>query len=292
MRNYVSMPIEIWDYDNSTFAVAFYLLSIPYNRIIVKQSTIAKKCGLCTKTVARAINNLIRVGFIKSKSRTRKNDKNYGINEYHIADIVRKAQKRNKDIALVSTKIFDKGLRPLELKVYTCLVNAQGLTREYSWNSYNDIAKKINISRNSVINAIKNIYAKKIIKKIRKYRKTNRKVYADNRYSLVNNFKMIRRSSPLLRLYLYITTSVLLCQDAVRNYGLFFYDNRGSPKFSYHYITQRAYDRKEENIAVVQIACKNTYTRIKNKIAYLWMQPIVISRIGCFSFLKKIKIYN
>lgn len=150
--------------------------------IKVKQATIAKKCNIkTTETVSRCISSLITKGLISRVIKTIKADRNRGTNSY----ILKKPSNNEVNgFFYVSRNIFGI-LSARQLRVYLFLAKSYDKKNNDSWNSYNDIARQLNISRQEAIKNVAELLELKVITKSLRKAKNNNRVFVDNHYTII-----------------------------------------------------------------------------------------------------------
>lgn len=273
--DYFKLPNSIFDFnlnatEISVAAVLFSSATFKSNSkhclfATVKQATVAKKLGIkCTSTVSHAIDRLVDVGIVLTVKRNKKRNGYLGTHTYGLPLVNTKYSK-------VPRALFKCHLRPVQLRMALYLNKCIDAKLQSCWNSYNDIANRLHLSRSSVINTIRQLVQAGIII-CRKVKKSNGS-FSDNHYAIgkfFNKKPKIRkkRRLPVLAvptthiiislikhlIYLNNTTLCSTCQDLFKNYlGArfkedcnFYFFTRGSPKNSSSiYITHRYSHRKK-----------------------------------------------
>ena len=242
------LPNFLFDYNLSSAetAVAAALYSIhsaatgvDSHIVKIKQQTICELTGIkCLKTVSKAINTLVGVGIIKWKKRSKKaNTDKLGAYKYGLTAV-------KGTYTLVDRKIFRRGLKAAEIKMYLFICKCIDRHKQLCWNSYNDIARKLSMSRSRVIELIQMLTSKGII--IAKRVKNKAGGDVDNHYILadLNKKIKIKRRKPTVftaSLTFKNTKNILVYYSKLANYicqeknKKFFYvflnfSTRGSPK--------------------------------------------------------------
>lgn len=175
---------------HNEFAVYTYLLSIysnirsraghEYKR--VRQQTIAAHCGIkSTQTVSRIIESLMRKGYITHiiaayRKGNRKGTYTYVLNP--------EKNKVKSDYTRIDRNVFNKKLSTSELRLYILIMKSIDSKLGYCFKSFNDLADELNIKRDTAMKIVSNLVNLHLVRKQRKMRYDNRKVYADNSYSL------------------------------------------------------------------------------------------------------------
>ncbi|MEG2814437.1 MAG: hypothetical protein RSA79_07530 [Oscillospiraceae bacterium] len=148
--------------------------------IKVKQAKIAQKCGIkTTETVSRCITSLMKKGLISRVIKSVKSNRQRGTNSY----IINKPS--NKDgFFYVDRNVFGQ-ISARQMRVYLFLAKSYDKKRNDSWNSYNDIANQLKISRQEAIKNVAELLQLKFITKSLRKAKNNRRVYVDNHYTII-----------------------------------------------------------------------------------------------------------
>lgn len=242
------LPNFLFDYNLSSAetAVAAALYSIhsaatgvDSHIVKIKQQTICELTGIkCLKTVAKALNVLAAIGIIKWKKRSKKaNTDKLGAYKYGLI-----AAKGT--YTLVDRKIFKRGLKAAEIKMYLFICKCIDRQKQLCWNSYNDIARKLSMSRSRVIELIRLLKNKGLI--ITKRVKNKAGGDIDNHYMLANlNKKVkIKKRKPTVFtasltfkntkniLVYYSKLANYICQEKNKKFFYVFLNffTRGSPK--------------------------------------------------------------
>ena len=184
--SYVKLPNAILEINLTAgeLAVLFYLLSIYTGKgdtVCVKHSTIAWKCGFkTTQTVSRITTSLSDKGLITQRRCVYENNIT-GMIFYtmHISSSV------SGEYFFVDRRIFNEGLTAMQLKVYLHICRALSPSLGKCWNSYNDLAKLIGISRSKAIELVAQLVQKNVIRKQRIKTSANKRVYGDTHYMIV-----------------------------------------------------------------------------------------------------------
>lgn len=152
--------------------------------IKIKQKTIAEKC--CIKkleTVANIICSLQRKGIIQSVSRRQKANGLLGTYIYRLKTIPSKGYFKVKRYIL--GKLSNVQLR-MYLFICRCLTK-----RNDMWNSFNDIARALQIGRGKVIATINELVQLGFIRKLKILKSDGS--YSDNHYSISEPEQLIKK---------------------------------------------------------------------------------------------------
>lgn len=243
---------------HNEFAVYTYLLSIysnirsraghEYKR--VRQQTIAAHCGIkSTQTVSRIIESLMRKGYITHiiaayRKGNRKGTYTYVLNP--------EKNKVKSDYTRIDRNVFNKKLSAPELRLYILIMKSIDSKLGYCFKSFNDLADELRIKRDTAMKIISNLVNLRLIRKQRKMRYDNSKVYADNSYSTkvirfirkrnkpgshsgLISFKNILKHTDnptiteLNSLRNYNNAIGSICQVGQGDYSVIFLKSRGSP---------------------------------------------------------------
>ena len=79
--------------------------------------------------------------------------------------------------------MFGKSLTAIELRLYILIIKSLDSKLGYCFKSFNDLADELRIKRDTAMKIISNLVNLRLIRKQRKMRYDNSKVYADNSYS-------------------------------------------------------------------------------------------------------------
>ena len=175
---------------HNEFAVYTYLLSVysnirskaghEYKR--VRQKTIAAHCGIkSTQTVSRIIESLMRKGYITHIIAAYRKDNRKGTYTYVLNP---EKNKVKSDYTRIDRNVFNKKLSASELRLYILIMKSIDSKLGYCFKSFNDLADELNIKRDTAMKIVSNLVNLHLVRKQRKMRYDNRKVYADNSYSL------------------------------------------------------------------------------------------------------------
>ena len=181
--NYFKMPNNIFAYDLT--ATELSVLAVLYAKGIhtqkgfcayIKQSTIAKTLNIkSTKTIANAIKNLSNKSLIITVNRRRKSNGLLGTYSYTLPTAT--TDKYFK----VKRNFFKFKLSTVQMRMYLFIAKCIDVRLEKCWNSYNDIASKLNIARSSAIKTIRELIKLKALFCLKVKNKDNS--YSDNHYS-------------------------------------------------------------------------------------------------------------
>ena len=242
---------------NNEFAVYTYLLSIysnirsraghEYKR--VRQQTIAAHCGIkSTQTVSRIMESLMRKGYITHILAAYRKDNRKGTYTYVL---IPEKNKVKSDYTRIDRNVFNKKLSAPELRLYILIMKSIDSKLGYCFKSFNDLADELNIKRDTAMKIVSNLVNLHLVRKQRKMRYDNRKVYADNSYSLKVIKLIKKRNKPGLHsglistkysdkhtdnllelnsLHNYNNAIGAICQVGQGTYSVIFLKNRGSPR--------------------------------------------------------------
>ena len=155
-----------------------------YYIVKVKQKTIAEKCGIKKlETVANIICSLQRKGIIQSVSRRQKTNGLLGTYIYRLKTIPSKGYFKVKRYIL--GKLSNVQLR-MYLFICRCLTKKNDM-----WNSFNDIARALQIGRSKVISTINELVKLGFIRKFRILKRDGS--YSDNHYSVSEPEQLVKK---------------------------------------------------------------------------------------------------
>lgn len=174
---------------HNEFAVYTYLLSIysnirsraghEYKR--VRQQTIASHCGIkSTQTVSKITDSLMRKGYITHILAAYRKDNRKGTYTYVLNP---EKNKVSANYTRIERNVFGKNLTAIELRLYILIIKSLDSKLGYCFKSFNDLADELCIKRDTAMKIISNLVNLRLIRKQRKMRYDNSKVYADNSYS-------------------------------------------------------------------------------------------------------------
>lgn len=83
----------------------------------------------------------------------------------------------------IERNVFGKNLTAIELRLYILIIKSLDSKLGYCFKSFNDLADELCIKRDTAMKIISNLVNLRLIRKQRKMRYDNSKVYADNSYS-------------------------------------------------------------------------------------------------------------
>lgn len=150
----------------------------------IKQKTIAEKCGIKKlETIANIICSLQRKGIIQSVSRRQKANGWLGTYIYRLKTIPSKGYFKVKRYIL--GKLSNVQLR-MYLFICRCLTKKNDM-----WNSFNDIARALQIGRSKVISTINELVNLGFIRKFRILKKDGS--YSDNHYSISEPEQLVKK---------------------------------------------------------------------------------------------------
>lgn len=153
--------------------------SIKY-RVKVRQSAIAKKCGISISSVKRNIDELWRKGYILGKIRQLRDDGTLGTYTYILPEIAKTGY------FYVSRKALDQ-LNKTQTRMYLFLCKCARSKTYDCWNSFNDIAKALKISRNSAVKCIRELVELKVIEK--RHNLSRNGAFYDNTYVITSELE-------------------------------------------------------------------------------------------------------
>lgn len=189
--NYVKISNKLLELglSSSELAVITYLATIHTDVILstgtrwicVKQSTIAQKCAIkSVQTVSRVISALRKKGLIGRSARILRADNKPGTTCYtlNIPDMT-------NGYFQVDRRVFNGTISPKLMKVYLYICRCVDASLGFMWNSYTDLSSLIGMKRSDVIEAVSELCKHHFISKQLVKRRENRRIYADNRYSVI-----------------------------------------------------------------------------------------------------------
>ena len=203
----------------------------------VNQKTIATLCGLkTTATVSKAINKLLRLGYIERIDRYYDDYKKLGSFVYTIPVI------RGRAYFFVNRRFFKYHLTAAQTRMYLyCCKCADSRSKRF-WNSYNDICSALHLKRSAVIQTVKELIVLGLLKKYRVRKKDGS--YSDNHYKVIalKPPRIRRKRKRRSRLALDFSHANITCvyssikyilnhkSKKVNTLRIYFFDLRGSPK--------------------------------------------------------------
>ena len=160
--------------------------------------------------------------------------------------------KVKSDYTRIDRNVFNKKLSTSELRLYILIMKSIDSKLGYCFKSFNDLADELNIKRDTAMKIVSNLVNLHLVRKQRKMRYDNRKVYADNSYSLKVIKLIKKRNKPGLHSGLISFKNILkhtynptitelnslrnynnaigsICQVGKCVYRIIFLKNRGSP---------------------------------------------------------------
>lgn len=242
---------------HNEFAVYTYLLSVysnirskaghEYKR--VRQQTIASHCGIkSTQTVSKITDSLMRKGYITHILAAYRKDNRKGTYTYVLNP---EKNKVSANYTRIERTVFGKSLTAIELRLYILIIKSLDSKLGYCFKSFNDLADELRIKRDTAMKIISNLVNLRLIRKQRKMRYDNSKVYADNSYS-TKVIRFIRKRnkpglhsglistkysdkhtdnlSELNSLRNYNNAISTICQVGLGAYSVIFLKSRGSPR--------------------------------------------------------------
>ena len=205
----------------------------------VNQKTIATLCGLkTTATVSKAINKLLRLGYIERIDRYYDDYKKLGSFVYTIPVI------RGRAYFFVNRRFFKYHLTAAQTRMYLyCCKCADSRSKRF-WNSDNDICSALHLKRSAVIQTVKELIVLGLLKKYRVRKKDGS--YSDNHYKVIAlkppRTRIRRKRKRRSRLALDFSHANITCvyssikyilnhkSKKVNTLRIYFFDLRGSPK--------------------------------------------------------------
>lgn len=178
--------------------------------------------------------------------------------------------KVKSDYTRIDRNVFNKKLSTSELRLYILIMKSIDSKLGYCFKSFNDLADELNIKRDTAMKIVSNLVNLHLIRKQRKMRYDNRKVYADNSHSLKVIKLIKKRNKPDLHSGLISFKNILkhtynptitelnslrnynnaigsICQVGQGDYSVIFFKSRGSPpEFKVYTIPSYTTFRKKE----------------------------------------------
>ena len=182
MQAYFRMNNEILDLGLSPneLKVAVCLYSCVFRNhysVQIKQSTIADKCGIKkVETVSKIIYKLQKLGVIERIERPLKSNGWFGTSVYKLKSVAVRGYFK------VYRNVLGK-LSGVQLRMYLFVCRAVTKKNDM-WNSFNDISRALQISRNKIISVINELVELGVIRKLKIVKKDGS--YSDNHYSINN----------------------------------------------------------------------------------------------------------
>lgn len=147
----------------------------------VRQQTIASHCGIkSTQTVSKITDSLMRKGYITHILAAYRKDNRKGTYTYVLNP---EKNKVSANYTRIERTVFGKSLTAIELRLYILIIKSLDSKLGYCFKSFNDLADELRIKRDTAMKIISNLVNLRLIRKQRKMRYDNSKVYADNSYS-------------------------------------------------------------------------------------------------------------
>lgn len=190
--------------DCQEMSVYAYLCSLPTNQytvtgesiVRVKQSTIARKCGIkAVQTVSKIISRLAVKGIVNPLGRSVKANRHKGTYRYAV-----KQFSLNNGYFFVDRYVFGK-LVPRQIMIYLFICKSFSMKLMDSWNSYNDISQQTGMKRETVIQTINELTALKFIVRIRRKSRDNKHVFVDNHYQIIFYVRGTFKGKKIVRLH-------------------------------------------------------------------------------------------
>ena len=169
-------------------SVYAYLCSLPADSrtlsgmetVKVKQSTIGLNCGLRSlQTVAKVLAKLAEHQLIEPLARAYKRGGRKGTYRYAV-----KKLPVNSSYFFMERRVFGL-LCPRQMLVYLFLCKSFSSVLNDCWNSYNDIAEQTGMKRETVVQTVRELAEMKLIVRMQRRSKENRRVFVDNHYQIV-----------------------------------------------------------------------------------------------------------
>lgn len=230
--------------DYQELCVYAYLCSLPTNQyritgeamVSVRQSVIAQKCGIkAVQTVSKIIKRLAAKELVEPLERTVKANRLKGTYRYAVKHLT-----KGGGYFSVDRFVFGQ-LTPRQMMIYLFICKSYSLQLRDCWNSFNDISQQTGMKREMVVQTINELTKMKLIVRIRRKARDNRRVYVDNHYQLVFYIRGKIKGKKTVRLHLqynrtnslekpsyvhyYDSTDFVDCQDLSEKFFL----TRGSP---------------------------------------------------------------
>jgi len=184
--------------------------------ITVKQSTIAKNCGIkAVQTVSKVITSLTEKGLVEPIQRNTKRNGYKGTYIYTV-----KKLPTNDSFFFVERRIFGR-IVPRQMMIYLFICKAYSSELSDSWNSFNDISQQTGMKRETVIITIAELESLKLIRRNKRKAKQNRRMYVDNHYVLILYVRREGRYIKKERLIWQVNRSLTVQRELVRrNYNI------------------------------------------------------------------------
>ena len=180
MMPYFRMNNEILDLGltPNEIKVAVYLYSCVFKNcfaVQIKQSTIAEKCGIKREeTVGSIVCKLQRKGIIEHVKRPVRANGRLGTYIYKLKSVAHSGYfKVYRDIL--------GNLTGVQLRMYLFVCRAVTKKNDM-WNSFNDISRALQLSKNKIVSVIKELVELGFIRKTKVLKKDGS--YSDNHYSI------------------------------------------------------------------------------------------------------------
>ena len=144
----------------------------------ISQKALKKMCGIkSTRTISDAANALCRLGYIERIDRYYDDYKRLGTFVYTIPVV------SGRGFFFVSRRIFKYELSSAQLRMYLFFCKCADSGSGWFWNSYNDICAALRLKRSAVIQTVKELCCKGLIRK-RSVKKKDGSC-SDNHYKVV-----------------------------------------------------------------------------------------------------------
>jgi len=196
-NSYVKIPASLLEFkqngvlSSNELSVCAFLLSVQsaseavngFKGVQVSRNRIALSCGVGTaRTVGNIIKKLEGLGLIKIH-----HDLWNGKRQSNVYVISELLLDLSGGFFYVPRKIFKQGFSPKLLMVYFLLCHAQNYEYSRSWNSYNDMARRLRMNRADIIQLISRLEGAGYVSKKRRTVKQPGKgaYYVDNGYTVV-----------------------------------------------------------------------------------------------------------
>lgn len=216
MMPYFKMNNEILDLGltPNEIKVAVYLYSCVFKNcfaVQIKQSTIAEKCGIKREeTVGSIVCKLQRKGIIERVKRPVRANGRLGTYIYKLRSVSHNGYFK------VYRYILGK-LTGVQLRMYLFVCRAVTKKNDM-WNSFNDISRALQISKNKIVSVIKELVELGFIIKTKVMKKDGS--YSDNHYSITkpevsNDSENKKVDSAQMTTMAEITEMVFSCFDEI-----------------------------------------------------------------------------
>jgi DNA-binding MarR family transcriptional regulator len=202
MSSYFVMPNDVLlgEITPREIVILAYLYSRKtgnYDAVQVSQKVLGQVCGMDVKTVRKCVIKLVEKRFVKNVFVTKKlHSFKYEITVYELPKLPQNGY------FFVQRMIFKYKISPKIFTLYLFMCKSKDSTLGLSWNSYNDIKKKlgkvIKSTRYEVLCMVKTLTKCGLIKKSRKKGKTKngKWIFIDNVYRIIKlRVKYLKKSA-------------------------------------------------------------------------------------------------